>query len=335
MNADESVNSRFACVKEEASQENEAHDFTSLSRVRRRSQDASLPELRRETGGIALKRSKMQGSTTLFTMSSPNLFEMRVLTYERLRTDGDRVHFVTALRSTVDDRTWQATVGLRVAGFRFVENQPISVLDMTVEYSDRTEKYLVTTSEAIVALLSVVRPGYGAGLTNQRLRRKWRTQHMFRFSAKDTRALFAGIRGTVGVKSRTGLVLIEWPASDELIGSLTGTKQARSHRPRSARETSINQHWEELERLQRENVSLRAELAALRDMMGSLSALLPPDLLLANKGLQQTRFLLSSARSFCMDVCAADRAATLALGALSGVSIPVSRTANQHFVSRC
>jgi hypothetical protein len=140
---------------------------------------------------------------------------------------------------------------------------------------------------------------------------------MFRLSAQDVRCLFADFPTFFDVKSRIGLALIEWPASDEVIGHLTATKQARPARMRRARKASIARHDANVERLEHENADLRAEVLLLQKVISSLSLLLPPGILLSYSGLQHAQPILSSTPPVCVDACAADRAAALALDAVS------------------
>jgi hypothetical protein len=200
---------------------------------------------------------------------------------------------------------------------RFVENNPIPVLYITVEYSDHTEKCLVATNEGIITLLGAIRPQFAVGQTNQRLRRKWQTQRMFRLSAQDARCLFADFPTFFDVKSRTGLVLIEWPTSEELIRYLTASKQSRPPRMHRARRASIARLDANVERLERENADLRAEILLLQKVIDSLSFRVPLGILLPDSGLQHAQPVLSLSPPACMDACAADRAAARALDAIS------------------
>jgi hypothetical protein len=186
------------------------------------------------------------------------------------------LQLVAAMHSTVDDHVWQATMILSNAGFRSVENESIPVWNMTIEFSDRMEKYLITTNQAIIKLMSVIRPGDDVNQTNQRLRRKWQSQRMFRVSAQDARVLSASFMDMAYMKFRAGLVLIEWPNSDEVIGCLTADKQVRPRRAPALIGKSKGQLGADVKRLERENEQLRAQVAVLQRVVDSLTLAVRP-----------------------------------------------------------
>ena len=139
-----------------------------------------------------------------------------------------------------------------------------------MEFSDRVEKHIVTTNQAILKLMAVIRPSDDVNQTNQRLRRKWHTQRMYRVSAQDARILSSAFPDMAYMKFRAGLVLIEWPESSEILGYLTADKQARPRRLNTTVAKSKQQLIADLRRAERENEQLRSQMAVMQNVIDSM-----------------------------------------------------------------
>jgi hypothetical protein len=86
---------------------------------------------------------------------------------------------------------------------------------------------------------------------------------------------------------------------------------------------SLGELGAEVLRLERENEYLRFNLLALQRLVDSLALTVPLCFLLSDTDVQHAQPVWSSPSPACMETCPADRAATLALDAVSRVSISV------------
>jgi hypothetical protein len=289
---------------------------------------------------------KQQDSTSLFTLCSTKVSEIRVITQHKSDHHEERlVQVCAAVHSTTTDLVVQANITIRSAGVREVEGENIPVWELKVDYADSHECYIVSTNQSIIKLMSTIRPGDDTNQTNQRLRRKWQSQRMFRVSAQDARLLVNIFPDMAYMKFRAGLVLIEWPASQEILGYLTADKQARPRRITTTTSKSKAQLLADLKRLERENEHLRTQIGTLHTVIGSLLQYSQPQqpvlsvqqqlmqlipsqqhTLPQSQPLQSTSLLLPSPSELLRT--AADSAAALALAALQ--SNTISRPSQQQ-----
>lgn len=111
---------------------------------------------------------KQQDSTSLFTLCSSKVSEIRVITQHKNDHAEERiVQVCAAVHSTISDHVVQANITIRAAGTRDVEGEGIPVWELKVEYADSHESYIVSTNQSIIKLMSTIRPGDDTNQTNQ------------------------------------------------------------------------------------------------------------------------------------------------------------------------
>jgi hypothetical protein len=172
-------------------------------------------------------KRKREDSTSLFTLVAPNAYDVEELKLES--NDGRKATFRAVLRNAVSQETENYKIDFERSGSRLLEteNIPVFAMTMTPQSATHGTVYLMTTNQALIKAMRILRPEDDANQTNQRLRRKWLSQKFIRLRVQHAREIAAAFPEMAYMKFRAGLVLLEWPRDAATLSHLTADKQMR------------------------------------------------------------------------------------------------------------
>jgi hypothetical protein len=276
----------------------------------------------RRKRGTGLRASR--DSTSLFTLSTPNVYEVESLELDCV--DGQKLNFHAVMRNASSQHAESLILTLEPAGTRTLETESIPLLTITLraQGSDQVQTLSMTTNRAIIDAMRILHPDDDANQTNQRVARRWGTQKFIRFRIPFAQKITALLPEWAPKRMRVGLILVEWPSDVATVLLLSGEKKQHMRFPSSTpsgkrvRAKTKAHLSAEQEELRMRLIEAEKEAAQLRRLVSLLSQGLPVPAELADL------FRLST--SLCSAPAAAANAPSLPVPPLPSGSLERSRS---------